>query len=63
MIDSTTAAAAAPRALSNELLLELFRSGAITLEMLLENGTFPFADKLLQSISRTKDDLNGTVMS
>lgn len=51
------------RALSNELLLELFRSGAITLEMLLENGTFPFADKLLQSISRTKDDLNGTVMS
>ena len=51
------------RALSNELLLELFRSGAITMEMLLENGTFPFADKLLQSISRTKDDLNGTVMS
>ncbi len=40
------------RMASNEFLLELFRSGQITLEMLLQNGAFPFADKLLQSIQQ-----------
>lgn len=39
------------RNISNDLLLELFRTGNITLQMLLENGSFPFADKLLQSLS------------
>lgn len=42
------------RSVSNEFLLELFRMGQITLEMLLENGSFPFSDKLLQSIEKNK---------
>ncbi len=40
------------RMAGNEFLLELFRSGQISLEMLLQNGSFPFADKLLQSIQQ-----------
>ncbi|MCP9612595.1 hypothetical protein [Coprobacter tertius] len=44
------------RLASNDFLLELFRMGQITLEMLLENGSFPFADKLLQSISKFKQE-------
>ena len=35
---------------ANDFLLELFRAGHITVEMLLENGNFPFADRLLQAI-------------
>lgn len=38
------------RIASNEFLLDLFRMGQIDLRMLLENGSFPFADKLLQSL-------------
>lgn len=38
------------RAISNEFLMQLFNQGAITVEQLLENGSFPFADRLLQSI-------------
>jgi hypothetical protein len=38
------------RIASNEFLLDLFKMGQIDLKMLLENGSFPFADKLLQSI-------------
>ena len=38
------------RIASNEFLLELFRMGQIDLKTLLENGSFPFADKLLQSL-------------
>ena len=37
------------RAIANDYLLQFFQQGAITLEELLQNGTFPFADKLLQS--------------
>lgn len=40
------------RTASNEFLLELFRMGRISLETLLENGTFPFADRLLQSVEQ-----------
>lgn len=36
------------RALANEYLMNFFNVGAISLEELLEYGTFPFADKLLQ---------------
>lgn len=43
------------RMASNELLLELFRMGQISLEMMLENGSFPFADRLLQSIQQAKE--------
>lgn len=38
------------RMLANEILLEIWRAGQINVEMLLENGNFPFADKLLQSL-------------
>lgn len=38
------------RIASNEFLLDLFKMGQIDLRMLLENGSFPFADKLLQSL-------------
>ncbi|MEG1573896.1 MAG: hypothetical protein RR341_02320, partial [Bacteroidales bacterium] len=54
---SITEAVSSPvyRVASNEFLLELFRMKQITLEMLLENGSFPFADKLLQSIEKEKN--------
>ena len=42
------------RMASNEFLMELFRSGKISLEMLLQNGAFPFADKLLQAIHQSQ---------
>ena len=44
------------RVASNEFLLELFRMGQISLEMLLENGSFPFSDRLLQSINKLKQE-------
>lgn len=37
------------RAIANDYLMGFFNAGAITLEELLTNGSFPFADKLLQS--------------
>lgn len=42
------------RMASNEFLMELFRGGKISLEMLLQNGAFPFADKLLQAIHQSQ---------
>ena len=45
-----SATAPAYRETSNEFLLSLFRSGHISLQTLLETGTFPFADRLLQRI-------------
>ena len=42
------------RAINNEFLMQLFQSGQISIEMLLENGTFPFADQLLQSLRTQK---------
>ena len=43
-------ASPAYRAVANEFLMEIWRNGQITLRQLLEQGTFPFADSLLQSI-------------
>lgn len=42
------------RALSNDILMKLFEMNAITVEQLLEEGSFPFADSLLQSIRSQK---------
>lgn len=42
------------RTTTNQFLLELFKMGQINLEMLLQNGSFPFSDQLLQSISQNK---------
>lgn len=45
------------RAMQNEMLLELFKMQAITVEQLLENGSFQFADNLLQSIRSQKEQM------
>ena len=45
------------RQLANEMLLELWRAQAINTEQLLENGNFPFADALLQSLRSNQEQL------
>lgn len=45
------------RTLANEFLLEIWKSGQITVEQLLEHGDFPFADNLLQSIKTQRQTL------
>jgi hypothetical protein len=45
------------RALQNDLLLQLWQAQAISIEQLLENGDFPFADSLLQSIKAQKEQM------
>ncbi len=45
------------RAMANEFLMELFKANAISVEQLLQNGDFPFADELLQSIQSQKEQL------
>jgi len=50
------------REYANEFLLRIWEAGQISLEQLLENGKFPFGDKLLQSIRSQKEQLqNGEV--
>lgn len=43
------------RMMSNEFLMQIFQMGQISLEMLLENGSFPFSDQLLQQIQAQKE--------
>ncbi len=43
------------RAMSNDFLMQIWNSGQISLEQLLQNGDFPFADQLLQSIQGQKE--------
>lgn len=45
------------RTLQNDMLMKLFELGAINIKMLLENGNFPFADRLLQSIETTEQEM------
>lgn len=45
------------RHLANDILLQLWQSQAISVELLLEHGDFPFADELLQSIKSQKEQL------
>ena len=40
------------RQMSNDILMQLWQKDAITTQQLLENGSFPFADKLLKSIEQ-----------
>ena len=44
----------------NDLLLEFWRNGAISIEQLLQNGDFDFADSLLQSIGAAKEQAEQT---
>lgn len=46
------------RALANDMLMRLFEMKAISIEQLLEQGDFPFADNLLQSIKSQKEQLS-----
>ena len=41
--------------LANDFLMQIFQMGQITIEQLLENGSFPFADQLLQQIQAQKE--------
>jgi hypothetical protein len=51
------------RLVVNDFLMQIFQTGQITLEELLKNGSFPFADKLLQSIeSRKQEGMQGQAM-
>jgi hypothetical protein len=43
------------RLVMNDFLMQLFQAGQITLNELLENGAFPFADKLLQTIQARQE--------
>lgn len=45
------------RQIANDFLLEIWRSGQISLQQLLENGDFPFADQLLQSLQVQQEQL------
>ena len=45
------------RAISNDMLMQLWQAQAISVEQLLEHGDFPFADELLQSIKSQREQL------
>ena len=55
---SITESASTPayRMIMNDFLMQLFNVGQITLNELLENGAFPFADKLLASLKARQED-------
>lgn len=55
IIESTTTPTF--RAMANEFLMEIWKTGQINLEQLLEHGDFPFADKLLQSIRSQRQQM------
>lgn len=45
------------RTMANEMLMQLWQAQAISVEQLLENGDFPFADQLLQGIKAQREQL------
>jgi len=45
------------RQLANDVLMQLWQAQAISVEQLLENGDFPFADDLLQSLQSQKEQM------
>ena len=56
---SITESTATPayRQLANDVLMQLWQAQAISVEQLLEHGSFPFADQLLQSIQAQKEQM------
>lgn len=46
------------RQMANDFLMQIWQSNQITLEQLLENGDFPFADNLLQSINSQRAEIS-----
>lgn len=55
IIESTTTPVY--RQMANDILLQLWQAQAISVEQLLENGDFPFADNLLQSIKNNQEQM------
>lgn len=45
------------RQMANEFLMQIWQAGQISLEQLLENGDFPFADNLLQSLKTQQQQI------
>lgn len=45
------------RQMANEFLMQIWQSGQITLQQLLEHGDFPYADDLLQSINSQQEQM------
>lgn len=45
------------RLMANDFLMEIWKTGQISLQQLLEHGDFPFADELLQSIKSQQEQL------
>lgn len=45
------------RMMANDFLMQIWQSGQINLEQLLETGDFPFADELLQSIKTQQEQI------
>ena len=45
------------RAIANDMLMQLWQAKAISVQQLLENGDFPFADRLLQSIKAQQEQI------
>ena len=43
--------------MANDMLMQLFEKQAISLEQMLQTGSFPFADALLQSIQSQKEQM------
>jgi hypothetical protein len=54
---SESTSTAAYRQLANEFLLEIWRAGQISLQQMLQTGSFPFADELLQSLQSQQQQL------
>jgi hypothetical protein len=54
---SESTSTAAYRQLANEFLLEIWRTGQISLQQMLQTGSFPFADELLQSLQSQQQQL------
>lgn len=55
IIESTSTPAY--RQMANDFLMEIWKTGQISLEQLLQHGNFPFADELLQSIQSQQAQL------
>lgn len=45
------------RAVANDFLMQIWQTGQITLEQMLEAGNFPFADSLLQSVKAKQEEM------
>ena len=55
IVEST--ATPAYRAMANDFLMQIWNSGQITLQQLLQHGDFPFADELLQSLQSQQEQM------